>query len=161
MSTQIISYDPKYKQAFYDVNIAWFEEYFSIEPEQVTMLRDPEGTIIDSGGEVFFALENGKAVGAVALKTYGDGVYELTKLGVAQDAKGGGHGRRLCEAVIDRFEALCGSLLFLETHTVLKPAMALYKKLGFVIADNPMGDVYKGTDTYMEWRPEKQRELAP
>jgi len=152
MNSHIISYDAKYKQAFYDLNIAWLEKYFSVEAAHIALLADPEGAILKDGGEVFFALEKGRAVGAVAMKSYGGGVYELTKLGVDPTAQGGGYGRQLCERVIESFLEKGGTRLFLETHTKLRAAMALYEKLDFKLATNPLGDVYAGTDCYMEWR---------
>ena len=152
MSIQITSYDPKHKQAFYDLNIAWLEKYFTIEPSHTKLLNNPETEVLAKGGEVFFALKNGKAVGAVALKSYSNGVYELTKLGVDPSAHGLGIGRKLCEHVIENFQEKQGTRLFLETHTKLKAAMALYEKLNFKLATNPLGDVYAGTDCYMEWQ---------
>jgi len=154
MTDSITPYDPRYKQAFYDLNIYWLEKFFTVEPEHVALLSDPEAAILKDGGEVFFALENGRAVGTVAMKSYGNGVFELTKLGVDPGAQGGGYGRKLCERVIESFNEKGGTKLFLETHTKLEAAMALYEKLGFTLAKNPLGDIYEGTDCYMEWRRE-------
>ncbi len=148
----ITAYNPAFKQAFYDLNIAWLEKYFTVEDVHRKVLADPEGTVLHSGGEVFFAVHDEKAVGTVAVKHCGGGVYELTKLGVDDGAQGLGLGRALCKAVIDWFQAKGGKLLFLETHTKLKPAMHLYETLGFVATENPAPDVYEGTDCYMEWR---------
>ncbi|WP_417456082.1 GNAT family N-acetyltransferase [Kordiimonas sp.] len=153
----ISTYNPAFSQAFYDLNAAWLEKYFTIEDVHRRVLVDPEGTVLRSGGEVFFAVKDGKAVGTVAIKHCGDGVYELTKLGVADSAQGLGLGQALCEAVIDWFQEKGGKLLFLETHTKLEPAMRLYEKLGFVLAKSPNADIYEGTDCYMEWRPQQMR----
>lgn len=153
MKDGIVTYHPQYKQAFYDLNIRWLEKYFTVEPAHLEVLNNPEEQIITPGGEIFIALENGLPVGAVAMKSYGDGVYELTKLGVDPTAQGGGYGRKLCERVTESFSEKKGSRLFLETHTKLTAAMQLYKKLDFVLATNPLGDVYAGTDCYMEWQP--------
>lgn len=150
---KITRYDPAFKQAFYELNIAWLEKYFTVEDIHRKVLADPEGELLHSGGEVFFAVRDKEAVGTVAVKHCGNGVFELTKLGVADSAQGLGLGRALCEAVIAWFQTRDGKLLFLETHTKLKPAMHLYETLGFVVAENPAGDVYEGTDCYMEWRP--------
>ncbi|MBL4639120.1 MAG: GNAT family N-acetyltransferase [Kordiimonadaceae bacterium] len=152
MSVQIISYDVKYKQAFYDLNIAWLKKYFTVEPSHTDLLSNPETEILAHGGDIFFALVKGIAVGAVALKFYGDGIYELTILGVDPSAHGSGIGRKLCERVISRFQENQGTRLFLETHTKLEAAMALYEKLNFKMAENPLGDIYAGTDCYMEWQ---------
>ncbi|WP_308910692.1 GNAT family N-acetyltransferase [Pseudokordiimonas caeni] len=141
-----------YKAAFYDINIAWLEEHFTVEPKHRAVLSNPEDEILAGGGEVFFALKDGVAVGTVAVRADGGGVYELTKLGVTPAARGLGLGRLLCEAVIDWFSAQGGTRLYLETHTKLTAAMRLYEALGFVTGTNPSGDAYAGTDCYMEWR---------
>lgn len=154
MVTKIISYQPAFKQAFYDLNITWLEKYFTVEPVHLKVLQNPETSILAGGGDIFFAVQNDTAIGTVAMKSYGNGRYELTKLGVADAAQGMGIGRILCDYVINSFIQKNGQLLFLETHTVLKPAMALYEKLGFVETQNPDSDVYDGTDCYMEWSPD-------
>ncbi|WP_262692177.1 GNAT family N-acetyltransferase [Kordiimonas aestuarii] len=149
---RIETYKPDYAQAFRDLNLAWLEKYFTVEPIHLHVLDNPEGSIIASGGEVFFALEGDRIIGTVAVRALGGGRYELTKLGVDPSAQGSGAGRALCVAVTDWFLEVGGTLLFLETHSKLKPAMRLYEKLGFELAENPDGDGYAGTDCYMEWR---------
>lgn len=150
----IVPYQPQYNQAFYDLNIAWLEKYFTVEPVHRQALENPESEILDGGGEIFFAVRNGEPIGTVALRSDGDGVYELTKLGVAPKAQGLGLGRLLCEAVIDHFIRLGGKRLYLETHTKLKPAMKLYQALNFELQDKPADAHYDGTDCYMVWRGE-------
>lgn len=149
---EIVPYDTAYRQAFYDLNIAWVRQYFEVEPIDERVLSDPEGTILDKGGEIFFAVSGGQAVGAVAMKAEGDGRFELTKLGVDPTVRKGGMGRALCEKVIERFKARGGKALYLETNTILKPAIALYDKIGFVAMDPPVPSPYERANYYMEWR---------
>lgn len=152
MSTEIVTYDPRFKQAFHDITMRWLARDFTVEPQHTAMLTNPEGELLAQGGEVYFALENGEPVGTVALKNHGEGVYELTKLGVDDRAQSGGHGRRLCEAVIEGFKSRGGTRLFLESNTILERATALYEKLGFTFGSNPDGGVYECTNCYMEWQ---------
>lgn len=154
-TVDIVPYDPKYRQAFYDINIAWLQKYFTVEPVHRKVLADPETHILADGGKVFFAVENNTVIGTVAVKIEDDNAYELTKLAVSDKAQGKGVGRSLCKQVIDFFQDKKGSLLFLETHTKLKPAMHIYEKLGFRLSENPKGDIYQGTDCYMVWQPQK------
>ena len=80
------------------------------------------------------ALYNGYPVGVCALCAMPDGStydFELAKLAVNDFIKRKGIGRRLCEAVINKARELGGKVLFLESNTRLKPAIALYRKLGF------------------------------
>jgi len=144
-------FDVKYRQAFYDLNVYWLKKFFVVEPIDETILSDPEGQILAKGGEIFFAVQDGRAVGTVALKPTSEGVFELTKLGVDPTAQGGGMGQALCEEVIRRFEARGGGLLFLETNTTLTPAIRLYEKLNFVVKEPPTPSPYERANYYMEW----------
>ncbi len=149
---QIVPYDTRWRQAFLDLNIWWLKKYFRVEPIDEVTLRDPEGKILDKGGEIYFATVDGTAVGTVAMKFIAPGIFELTKLGVDPNVQKGGMGRALCEQVMNRFLARGGKTLFLETNTVLTPAIALYKKLGFVEKPNPNPDSpYERSNYYMEW----------
>lgn len=150
----IESYDVTHRQAFYDLNVWWLKKYFKVEPIDEKVLSNPEETILAKGGEIFFAVLDGKAVGAIAMKVEGDGVFELTKLAVDPTAQQGGMGRALCEKVIERFKARGGRTLYLETNTVLEPAIKLYWKLGFVEMQTATPSPYERANYYMEWQPE-------
>ena len=57
--------------------------------------------------------------------------YELAKLAVQPHAQGKGIGEILCHAAIDKAKDMKAKILFLESNTLLKPAIHTYKKLGF------------------------------
>ena len=64
----ISRYKPAYLEAFKRLNREWIEKYFRIEACDVKVLGDPEGEIIDKGGEIFIALDGGTTpVGCCAL----------------------------------------------------------------------------------------------
>jgi len=149
----IESFDIAHRQAFYDLNIWWLKEYFVVEPIDEKVLSNPEDLILAKGGEIYFAVSEGKAVGAIAMKVEDDGVYELTKLAVDPTVQQGGMGRALCEKVIERFKARGGKKLYLETNTVLEPAIKLYWKLGFVEKQPETPSPYERANYYMEWQP--------
>ena len=158
---RIENFDAQYRQAFYDLNVWWVQKYFKVEAIDEKQLSNPEDMILGKGGEIYFAVQDGKAVGAVALKCEGDGVYELTKLGVDPNVQQGGMGRALCEKVIKRFKARGGKTLYLETNTKLKPAIKLYWDLGFVERQPATPSPYERANYYMEWQPERlEMELA-
>lgn len=149
---QIIPYDSKYKQAFYDLNAHWIKQYFVMEPIDTKVLSDPETYIIAKGGEVFFAIDEGTVFGTIALKNEGDGVYELTKLGVDPKTHKGGAGTALCIKVIEAFKAReDGKVLYLESNTVLTDARRLYDKLDFIEKPLPADTPYARANYYMEW----------
>jgi len=93
-------------------------------------------------------------VGTVALKHEGAGVYELTRMAVAPEARGHGVGRRLLQASLETYRALGGRELFLESSSRLAPAIRLYESAGFVHHPAPRpGSHYARADVYMVWTP--------
>lgn len=131
---QIVEFEPQYKKAFFELNRKWIEMYWQLEPHDIEVLENPEEHILNNGGHIFVALYNGFPVGVCALCPMPEESgydYELAKLAVNNSILRKGIGRRLCEAVIDKAHELGGKKLFLESNTRLKPAIALYRKLGF------------------------------
>ena len=133
MNLNIIPYQPQYRSAFKALNIWWVEKYFKVEPIDLEYLDNPEEKILNKGGYIYFALLNEKPVGACALiKMDEEGaVFELSKMGVLPEAQGHKIGWKLGQAVIEKAKAVGAKKLYLESNTVLTPAMKLYKKLGF------------------------------
>lgn len=131
---EIVAYRPEYKKAFYELNRKWIELYWALEPHDIEVMENPEKHILDKGGYIFVALYNGFPVGVCALCPMPEESpydFELAKLAVNNSIQRKGIGRRLCEAVINKARELGGEMLFLESNTRLKPAIALYRKLGF------------------------------
>ncbi len=52
---ELVAYAPTLARAFHDINIAWIEAMFEVEPHDREVLENPQTMIIDRGGEVFFA----------------------------------------------------------------------------------------------------------
>lgn len=93
-------------------------------------------------------------MGTVALRHDGGGIYELTKMAVEPGLRGGGIGRALLLTAIDAYRDLDGRELYLESSSVLKPALALYESAGFVHLPAPRpGSHYARADVHMAWRP--------
>lgn len=131
---EIVEYQPKYKKAFYELNRNWIESYWELEAHDIEVLENPEKFILKKGGRIFVALYNGFPVGVCALcpMHHESGYdFELAKLAVDGSIRRKGIGRRLCDAAIRVARELGGRVLFLESNTRLKPAIALYRKLGF------------------------------
>ena len=90
------------------------------------------------------------AIGTVALKHEGDGVYELTKMAVDPAQQGRGIGRRLLERAIDAYRQCEGRELFLESSSKLDTALRLYESAGFRHRPAPRpGSHYARADVYM------------
>lgn len=150
---EIIDFAPAYAAAFDALNREWLEKLFRVEEIDQAILTDPAGTIISHGGIILFASRSGDIVGTIALKHQGKNVFELTKMAVSPDARGGGIGRQLLRAAIDRFLAIEGSRLYLESHSSLKDAIHLYETAGFVHESPPAPSDYARADVYMVYRP--------
>ena len=131
---EIVEFQPQYKKAFYELNRKWIELYWELEPHDIEVMENPDIHILEKGGHIFVALYNGFPVGVCALCPMPEGSaydFELAKLAVNNSIQRKGIGRRLCDAVINKARELGGRILFLESNTRLKPAIALYRKLGF------------------------------
>ncbi|MNL33737.1 Acetyltransferase (GNAT) family protein [compost metagenome] len=57
--------------------------------------------------------------------------YELAKMAVSPKAQGKNIGFMLGQAVVEKAKSIKTDRLFLESNTILKPAIRLYEKLGF------------------------------
>lgn len=145
-------YNVNYATAFKDLNVRWLEAYFEVEPVDVTALTDPNGYILNAGGEIWFAVKGGVAVGCYGLKHTQPGEFEFTKFAVDPSMQGTGVGRALMEHAIERFKARGGHRLFLDTNTRLKAAAALYEKTGWVKIERDGDSPYARCDATWEWR---------
>lgn len=128
---EIEDYQPKYRKAFAELNREWIEKYFKIEQPDIEALENPKHYILDKGGHILVATSGGRAVGVCGLIPMKDGVYELAKMAVAPQERGKNVGWKLGRAAIEKARELKAKSIFLESNTILKPAIKLYEKLGF------------------------------
>ncbi len=129
----IIPYEPCHKELFKSLNEQWITQHWQIEPHDLDYLDHPQEYIIDKGGFVFVATYKGTPVGVCALCKMDDPLYdyELAKLAVSSEAQGKGIGLLLCETVVGKAKELGAKRLFLESNTLLKTAIYIYRKIGF------------------------------
>ena len=148
---QILPFATRYAPDFKRLNLEWVQKFFRVEPVDEQVLSNPRA-IVRNGGAVFFARRDGKIVGTCAVINDGDGVYELSKMAVTANCQGLGIGRKLLDACIGAFQARRGRTLFLETNSVLKPAIKLYESAGFEHVPRPQASLYERADVYMVHR---------
>lgn len=159
---RIVGFDPRWRADFARLNLEWLRRWFVVEPFDEEVLGDPERHILADGGRVLFALLDGqsggggdgapRAVGTVALRHAGDGVYELTKMAVEPGLRGAGIGRALLDAAIDAYRGIGGRELYLESSSVLEAALRMYESAGFVHHPAPRpGSHYARADIHMVW----------
>lgn len=133
MAVSVISFDPKYIQNFYDLNIEWLETFFYVEDYDKEVLSNPDKYIINKGGYIFFATLNENIVGTVALMpTEEKEVFELTKMAVSPNHRGFKIGQKLMQHCLSfsKQQSLKGLILY--SNTTLENAIYIYRKYGFV-----------------------------
>lgn len=130
---QIVEYESQYQSAFKALNEEWISTYFEMEEADYKALDNPKEYILDKGGKIFVALHNNEPLGVCALIKMSDSSYdfEMAKMAVSPNAQGKNIGWMLGRAVVDAAKELGASKLYLESNTILKPAINLYQKLGF------------------------------
>jgi ribosomal protein S18 acetylase RimI-like enzyme len=127
----IIDFAPQYADDFRRLNHEWITKYFKLEPADNIALDNPQSYILDKGGRIFVAQYKGETVGVVALLKMKDGGYELGKMAVSPAAQGKSIGYLLGQHAIAVAKEMKANRVFLESNTLLKPAISLYNKLGF------------------------------
>lgn len=132
MAIRMLPYAASLAPIFDHLNRAWIEEFFTIEPLDELMLTKPQQTIIDKGGEIWFAALDDKVVGACALLSMSTGIYEFSKLGVDASARGKGVARALLHHCRERAIAMGGHTLRILTNRSLVAANTLYQSEGFI-----------------------------
>lgn len=130
---EIVHFDSKYRDFFKKINEEWITTHFVMEETDRRSLESPKDYILDKGGDILVALYEDEPVGVCALIKMNDPEYdyELAKMAVSSKAKGKGIGFLLGKAIIDQAQSLGAKKIYLESNTILKPAIRLYHKLGF------------------------------
>ncbi len=144
-------YNPKYLQAYVDLNRQWIEKYFAIEPMDIAQLERPHENILDHGGEIFFLLENQEPIATCAMVPHGHGCYELAKMAVNPKVRGKGYGDLLMEKSLDWAKKKGAEKVILLSNTILEPAISLYKKHGFITTHLGSHPDYKRCNIEMEY----------
>tara|TARA_B100001250_G_scaffold408009_1_gene429684 strand:+ start:9974 stop:10441 length:468 start_codon:yes stop_codon:yes gene_type:complete len=132
MNNIIISkYKPEYSQSFYKLNKEWITEFWDLESSDLNNLLNPEKSIVNVGGEIFFAILNNHIIGTAAMIPEKNGVYELAKMTIHKRYRGNGISKKLLEACIDFAISKQAKEIFLISNRLLLIARELYNKYGF------------------------------
>lgn len=129
---KIISYDPKYKQDFIDMNTAWISGMFhKVEAQDVKEMENVE-TYIRRGGQIFFALDDdGKALACCLIAPRDDGDWEIMKFAARGMYTGTGAGTACLKACIDYAKSKGVPKIIIVSNRKCTHAIHLYRKFGF------------------------------
>jgi GNAT superfamily N-acetyltransferase len=152
MPALIREFEPGDEEPFRRLNEEWIRAYFSLEPKDLEVLGNPRGYILDRGGFVIMATDEGEPVGCCALLPMGDGGFELGKMAVTPAAQGRGIARKLLQACLEKARSRGATRLYLETNSKLLPALRLYESCGFtpVAAETAPPSPYSRSNLRME-----------
>ena len=131
MSLKIIPFESKHADIFKDLNIAWLEKYFYVEPKDEILLGDCENAILGIGGHIFMAEYENTIVGCFSLIPYQEKHFELGKMAVDPKYQGLKIGQQLLVFAIDFAKKNGWKAITLYSSTKLPTALHLYRKYGF------------------------------
>jgi N-acetylglutamate synthase-like GNAT family acetyltransferase len=151
------SFTPALAQHFKSINQQWIEAMFVMEDIDMQVLSEPQKYIIATGGHIWFAQhpEFG-VVGTGALYKKAEGIFELTKMGVLDQARGLKIGELLLKHILLQAKDIATKELFLLTNSRCEAAIHLYEKNGFVHNKNIMhkyGKAYERCNVAMKYLP--------
>jgi putative acetyltransferase len=103
------------------------------------------GAYAPPAGALLLAMADDNACGCVGMRPIGGDQCEMKRLYVRPGWRGHGLGRRLADAVMTRARNAGYHSMVLDTLEVLRPAIALYRSIGFSpiegYYDNPLPGV--------------------
>ncbi len=129
---EIVEYSPELKYYIKTLNYEWLEKYFQLEQSDMVSLGDPQEHIINKGGFIYYVKLNDEIVGTASLIRYPGDVYKLGKMAVTENHQGKGVGKFLLQHCISEARLKEIKKLVLYTNTLLKPAVHLYERFGFI-----------------------------
>ncbi len=151
MEINIISFQEKYAEDFYNLNIEWLKTFFYVESFDEEVLSKPQNYIINKGGYIFFAKIKDTIVGTVALMpTQDTTVFELTKMAVSPKYRGLKIGQLLMQYCIDFSKQNHFKALILYSNTLLENAIYIYRKYGFIEIPVEINSPYKRSNIKMK-----------
>nr|WP_299384164.1 GNAT family N-acetyltransferase [Allomuricauda sp.] len=141
MEINIAQYSAKNQGDFEKLWVSWLTNSMGLSPqkEDLEEVRNPVDRYIKDGGMAFYANMNEQCVGVVAVKKLNATEYEFCKLVVDEKARGHGLGKKLVQRCIDFVKEVRGTALYLQSFHKLNIAVNMYKNMGFVDCETPIG----------------------
>lgn len=146
----IVPYQSKYAQSFKELNLAWINQYFTVEEKDKELLDDCEASILKKGGFIFIGLWENTPVGCFSFLKHTIGYYELGKMAVSQSHQGHRIGQKMLAFAIDFAKNENWKKIDLYSSTKLDTALHIYKKFGFKEVSLEKNVIYLRSDIKME-----------
>ncbi len=150
MSLKIVPFESKDAKDFKDLNIAWLEKYFYVEPKDDLLLSDCNNSILGVGGYIFMAKFEEKNVGCFSFIPFNKNHYELGKMAVDPNYQGLKIGQRLLTFAINFAKQKGWNGITLYSSTKLPTALHIYEKYGFKYVPLEKDLPYERSDIKME-----------
>ena len=127
----LVSYNPKYKTNFIDLNTAWIKNNFGfLEEADIKTFQTIEEEIAE-GAMIFFAVEHDLVLATCMTRPLDEETWEICKLATDVQYQGHGAGSMLFKRCMEYAIANNAKRLFILSNSKLKPALHIYKKYGF------------------------------
>tara|TARA_B100000963_G_scaffold40396_1_gene30027 strand:+ start:702 stop:1169 length:468 start_codon:yes stop_codon:yes gene_type:complete len=130
LDIEIKNFSEKFSKDFFQLNKLWIEESWKLEESDKTDLLNPQN-IVKKGGQVFFAILKGRAIGTVAMINSSKNQFELAKMTVKSRYRGNGIANLLMNKCIKFAKNKNANEIFLISNDSLIIARNLYDKYGF------------------------------
>ena len=127
---KIVKYEPRYRKDFVELNTAWLERFYTVEPYDQEMMDRVE-EIIDDGGMLYFATEGEQVLATCMAMPLEENTWEMCKLAAVGQYTGTGAGSAVFKACMDYAIQHGAKKLMLISCRALEPAIHIYKKFGF------------------------------
>ncbi|MFN3609621.1 MAG: GNAT family N-acetyltransferase [Hyphomonas sp.] len=132
-SLRLVEFDDRLAPEFDAITREWVEAMFTLEKKDIEIIENPRAKILAPGGEILFVEAEGLGIiGTCALMQVDGNVFELTKMGVRETARGLKAGEFLLQRTLERARQMPIGELFLLTNSKCAAAIHLYEKAGFV-----------------------------
>ena len=146
---EFVTFNDSLANEFRQMNLAWVQKYFEVEPADEVVLSDPHKNIIDKDGYIYFGKRGMDITCTFALLKITDSEFELSKMAVKEPFLGQNMGNQMLTFCLQQAKILGIKKLVLYSNRKLEPAIHLYKKFGF--SESPHNDsIYKRADIKME-----------
>lgn len=128
----VTDYKPEYRQRWKEINVQWITRDFNLEKADTDVLDDPENFILKDGGVILIAKIGNEVAGTCALINEGNGIYELSKMGVDERFRSKGIGKLLMEKTLEKANQMKIEKLILHSNRKhASRAIEMYRKYGF------------------------------